>query len=92
MSAPPRPPEIGIRVALGAQRTSVVALVLRSRFLLVGVGLLVGVVAAASSARAIEALLFNVAPLDPLVYVAVTILFGVVAARLGGAVVARVAG
>jgi ABC-type antimicrobial peptide transport system permease subunit len=74
-----RTPEIGIRMALGARQREVVGLILRGGLRLVAAGLAIGLVAAAVAARLIEALLFNVAALDPYVYAAVAALFTVVA-------------
>jgi predicted permease len=75
-----RTAEIGIRMALGAGRVQVVGLIMRSGLRLVGAGLLAGLAAAAGAARLIQALLFNVRPLEPLVYAAVVVTFGAVAA------------
>ena len=75
-----RTPEIGIRMALGANRVSVIGLVLSQGMRLVGVGLVLGLGAAAAGTRALGSLLFGVTPLDPFVFVSVTVLFGVVAA------------
>ena len=74
-----RTAEIGIRMALGAQAQQVVAMVLRSGLQLVAVGLTLGLAAAAGAARLIRTLLFQVQPLDPVVYGAVTGLFALVA-------------
>ena len=75
-----RVPEIGIRMALGAHRGQVIGMIMRSGARLVGLGMAIGVAGAVAVARVIQAQLFNVAPLDPLVYAAVVILFGAVAA------------
>jgi predicted permease len=75
-----RTAEIGIRMALGAQRRQVVSMILNGGMKLVGLGVVIGLVAAAGTARLIQALLFSVEPLDPLVYGAVAALFAVVAA------------
>jgi len=75
-----RTSEIGIHMALGAKPRQVVGLVMRNGFGLVGIGLAVGIAAAAGAAHLIRTLLFEVRPLDPLVYVAVSVLFLVVAA------------
>ena len=72
--------EIGIRMALGAQRSQVVSLIMRSGLKLVALGLVLGLAAAAGVARAISTLLYNVQPLDPLVYGGVTAIFAFVAA------------
>lgn len=74
-----RTPEIGIRIALGAQRGQVVQLILRSGLDLVGIGLLVGLVGAAATAQAIKSLLFGVEPFDLRVYAAVGVTFIIVA-------------
>ena len=75
-----RTAEIGIRMALGAGRGQVVGLIMRSGLRLVAAGLVAGLGAAAAAARLIQALLFNVRPLEPLVYAAVVTTFGLVAA------------
>jgi predicted permease len=72
--------EIGIRMALGAQPGQVIRLVMRSGLRLVAIGLVLGLAAAAGTARLIQTLLFNVQPLDPLIYAGVALLFAFVAA------------
>jgi predicted lysophospholipase L1 biosynthesis ABC-type transport system permease subunit len=57
--------EIGIRMALGAQRGSVVWMVLRDVLLLAVIGLVISVPAALGMAKLIESLLFGVKPNDP---------------------------
>ncbi len=71
--------EIGLRMALGAQREQVIALVLRSGLSLVALGLVIGLAIAAGAARLIRTLLFSVQPIDPLIYGAVTVLFAFIA-------------
>ncbi|HEV2983898.1 MAG TPA: ABC transporter permease [Vicinamibacterales bacterium] len=71
--------EIGIRMALGARPGQVVRLVMRGGLQLVVVGLTLGLAGATGAARLIRTLLFNVQPLDPLVYGGVAALFTVVA-------------
>ncbi len=61
--------EIGIRVALGAQRHSVASLVVRQGMQPVVVGLAAGILGAALAGRFIEAVLFGVQPRDPFVIV-----------------------
>jgi predicted permease len=71
--------EIGIRMALGAKPAHVVSLILTGGLRLVATGLVIGLAAAAGVARLIQTLLFNVRPLDPLLYAGVALLFTVVA-------------
>jgi predicted permease len=61
--------EIGIRVALGAGRSNVRWLIVRQSLLIAAVGLSVGAAAAAASTGLLTALLFNVAPRDPISFV-----------------------
>ena len=72
--------EIGLRMALGAQRRQVVTLIMRSGLTLVAIGLIIGLMVSAGAARLIQAQLFNVQPLDPLVYSGVAVLFALIAA------------
>lgn len=66
--------EIGIRMALGAQRSQVLSLVIGHgiRLTLIGVGW--GVVAALALARVMSSLLFEVKPTDPVTYLGVSVL------------------
>jgi predicted permease len=57
--------EIGIRMALGAQRSAVVWMVLRRVLLLAAVGLAISVPAALSASRLVESFLFDTQPNDP---------------------------
>jgi predicted permease len=71
--------EIGIRMALGAQRGAVVWMVLREVFALAAVGLAVGVPSALGVSRFVESFLFEVKPNSPATLVfAVAILLGAV--------------
>lgn len=59
-----RTKEIGLRMALGAQRNEVVRSMVRGAVLLVGVGIVAGLSASAALAQLIESLLFGVHPTD----------------------------
>jgi ABC-type antimicrobial peptide transport system permease subunit len=66
--------EIGIRVALGAERGEVRRMFVRQALVLVGMGVAIGLVAALGLTRLMESQLFGVGPLDPLSYVTVSLL------------------
>jgi putative ABC transport system permease protein len=71
--------EIGVRIALGATRTTVRRLVLRQGARPVIAGILVGLALALWAGRAARAFLVEVSPLDPVTFVTVTVLLGAVA-------------
>ena len=71
--------EIGIRMALGAARSSVVALVMRQGLQAAGVGVALGIAGAVAVSRLIAALLFEVRPTDPVTLIAVALTIGSVA-------------
>jgi predicted permease len=75
-----RTAEIGIRMALGAQRSAVMGLVLRQGATLWLVGIALGFACAWSVTRWMRSLLFEVQPADPLTFAAVATLFCAVAA------------
>jgi len=75
-----RTQEIGVRVALGARRGQVLALVLRRGLLLAGLGIGIGLGAAVAGARYLQGMLFGVTPLDPGTFVLVGTAFMIVAA------------
>jgi predicted permease len=71
--------EIGIRVALGAQRFELTRMFIRSGLLLACVGVPLGIVAALALTRLMSSLLFGISPVDPTTFLAVPIvLFGAV--------------
>jgi predicted permease len=74
-----RTQELGLRMALGARRSTVLALVMGQGARVAGVGLLVGLVCAFVAARFIESQLFGIRSYDPVTYVSVAGLLGVVA-------------
>lgn len=61
-----RTAEIGVRMALGAQRGRIVWMVLRGVLLLGAAGLVIGVPVALAASRLVESLLFGLEPTDPL--------------------------
>lgn len=70
--------EIGIRMALGAESTDVMRLVLRQGLRPVALGIVVGLVGAVGAARVLQSLLYNVQTTDPVTFTAVTALLLVV--------------
>jgi ABC-type antimicrobial peptide transport system permease subunit len=68
-----RTSEIGIRMALGADRTAVLKLVLAGAFLQVVIGLAIGIPATILGGRAVANQLFGIKPYDPLVLVVTTV-------------------
>jgi predicted permease len=75
--------EIGIRMALGAQRADVLRLVLRHGLLLAGFGVGLGLVGALALARVMRTFLGEVSPTDPLTFLAVPLLVAVVTLLAG---------
>lgn len=68
--------EIGIRMALGAQRSDMLAMVLRQSLMLVVIGLTVGLVASLAGTRLLNSLLFGVGATDWSTYALVVLLLG----------------
>ncbi|HSR42388.1 MAG TPA: FtsX-like permease family protein, partial [Longimicrobiales bacterium] len=64
--------EIGLRMALGAEASSVLGLVLKRGMVITGAGLLVGLVGAWGGTRFLQSLLYEVQATDPVTYGAVT--------------------
>jgi putative ABC transport system permease protein len=71
--------EIGIRMALGAERSDVLGLVPGQALALTGIGVILGLAGAAAATRYLDKMLFGLTPLDPLTFVVVSLLFAVVA-------------
>lgn len=76
--------EIGIRMAMGADRGTVLSHVMRQGLAVVGVGLAIGVAAALALTRLLGGLLFEVSASDPLTYAGVILLLAAVAALACG--------
>ena len=83
-----RTTEIGIRMALGAQRQTVLQMILREALVLVAIGVVVGVAAALGAGRAVASLLFGLQPTDA-VTTATAVLLMVAVASLAGYLPAR---
>jgi predicted permease len=82
--------EIGIRMAVGARRSSIVRLVLGEAVWLVGVGALVGLAAAVLLTRPLAALLVpGVSPTDPVSYIAVLVVLTLTAVLASAAPIVR---
>jgi predicted permease len=83
-----RTSEIGLRMALGADRRSVVEMVLRGAFSQVGIGLAIGIPAAIIAGKLITDQLFEVKPWDPIMLTIAILLLGL-AALLASVIPAR---
>ena len=64
--------EIGVRMALGAQRRDVVRMVVRQGMAIASAGILVGLAAALALTRVLTSLLYDVTPTDPATFAMVT--------------------
>jgi predicted permease len=71
--------ELGVRMALGAEAGAVRGMVLRQGLILSGIGVMVGLGAAAGLTRLMEALLYGVDPVDPLTFGTVAVALTAVA-------------
>jgi putative ABC transport system permease protein len=74
-----RTQEIGIRMALGAERGAVLRMVLHRGVVLVATGIVLGLAGAAGVTRYLAGMLYDLTPLDPATYGVVAVLFGAVA-------------
>jgi predicted permease len=70
--------EIGIRVALGADRRSVMQLVLRQGLMLAAIGAAIGLVIAGAGSTFLESLLYGIRGLDPVTFAGASLLFAIV--------------
>jgi putative ABC transport system permease protein len=70
-----RTAEIGIRQAIGAQRSDILRMVLAQGLKLCGLGIAVGAVAAFALTRVISTMLFHVSATDPVTFAAIALLF-----------------
>ena len=74
-----RTPEIGIRLAIGADRSQVLAMILRQGMALAGLGVIVGLAAALALTRLMAGLLYQVRASDPLTFTVVPVVLLLVA-------------
>jgi ABC-type antimicrobial peptide transport system permease subunit len=74
-----RTSEIGVRMALGADRRSVMGMVLGGAFWQVGIGLVLGLPAAIGAGKLMASQLFGVEPWDPVMLMLATLLLGLAA-------------
>jgi putative ABC transport system permease protein len=72
--------EIGIRMALGADRNGVLRMIMSEGLLLVGVGIAIGIIAGIVLARVLQSLLFGMQPSDPAMYATASVAIALVAA------------
>lgn len=72
--------EIGVRMALGANRANVLSLILRESMLLVAIGVVIGLPAVFATWTVIKTLLYGLTPADPVALAAATVLMFAVAA------------
>jgi predicted permease len=75
-----RTSEIGIRMALGAGRSSVIYSVMRGALMSVAAGVLLGIVVSAGAGRLVRGMLYGVQPIDPLTFLVAAVLFFATAA------------
>jgi len=69
-----RTKEIGIRMALGAQKIDMMTMIMRQSFAVIGIGLVAGLLGALAVTRLMSSLLYGVSPTDLTIYALVTIL------------------
>ncbi len=68
--------EIGIRLALGAQKGELRWMFVRSALVLTGIGVAIGLGAAAGLTQLMKSLLFGVSPIDPFTYCVIPLVLG----------------
>ena len=74
-----RTSEIGIRIALGAGKSSIFRLVVGQAMVLVAISLAVGLVGALAATRLLNSLLFGIGASDPITFIAIVLLVSAVA-------------
>jgi len=71
--------EIGIRMALGADRRAVLRLIVRQGLVLTAIGVMLGLAAGAAGSQVLGSLLFGISALDPLAFGGAALVFGAIA-------------
>lgn len=71
--------EIGIRMALGSQRSAILGLILRQGLIMAAIGLVLGLIAAFASTRFIANQIYGISPTDPVTFTGITFLLLVIA-------------
>ncbi|MGE0885247.1 MAG: ABC transporter permease [Blastocatellales bacterium] len=71
--------EVGIRMALGAQRSDVIRLILKQGLTLTLIGIVTGTIGALVAVRAMTSLLYGITPTDPLTFLTIALLLTIVA-------------
>ncbi|HXO39272.1 MAG TPA: FtsX-like permease family protein [Candidatus Acidoferrum sp.] len=71
--------EIGVRMALGAQKLNVLGMVLKDGARMTLVGISLGIIAALGLTRLMRSMLYGIRPTDPLTFVSVAALLGAIA-------------
>jgi len=74
-----RTQEIGVRMALGAQRRSILWMVSRQGLAIIGTGLLIGLLTAVVAGRLVGEFLVGIGPADPVTYITVSMLLSLIA-------------
>ena len=72
--------EVGIRMALGAQRSEVLRMVVREAMVLVAIGVAFGLLGAVALTRLLSNMLYGIKGLDPLTFISVSVLLAAVGA------------
>ena len=71
--------EIGVRMALGAQKSDILRLILKKGLWLTGIGAAIGMLGALSTAHILSFVLYQVKPTDPITLTTVTLVLAAVA-------------
>ena len=71
--------EIGVRMALGAQKSDVLSLIIHGGLRLTLAGVVIGLIGALALTRYLSSLLFEVKPTDPLTFAVIPLVLGAVA-------------